>query len=467
MTQASPNVPAPKKTPVTPGKGKAFFDRADQVAETGNRDFAIELYLEGIQREPGNVDRGHKPLRKVSLERTASGGKPAGLMEKMKRQGGKDPISQLVSAEFLLAKEPGNEQYMEAIMKSAIAMEHKELILWMGTIVLESQRQATRKNRRLLQFLITAFNGIEEYNLAINACELARQSDPDNAQLQSILSELMAKETIKRGKYDQEGSFTKGVKDLEGQKKLIEKDKLAQSEEYKRQLVEESKADYLKMPAIPGKINAYVDALLGMQDESYENEAIDILAKAYREQSAYQYKLRIGEIKIKQMTRNFRKVRDAGDKAGAAAALKQLAEFELVEYAERAQNYPTDMSLKYELGRRQLALGKLDEAIYSLQQARRDARHSVQANLLLGQAFEKKELNREAAETLERVLAGELTEDRSKEVRYNLGRVYEKMEEYAKAQDQFSQVAQLDYLYKDVKERLEAVRKKLDEKAGA
>lgn len=468
MTQASPNVPAPKSpAPVTPGKGKAFFDRADQVAETGNRDFAIELYLEGIQREPANVERGHKPLRKVSLERTASGGKPAGMMEKMKRPSGKDPLSQLLSAEFLLAKEPGNEQYMEAVMKAAIALDHKDLIRWMGTIVLDSQHQAARKNRRLLQFLINALHGIEEYRLAITACELARQSDPDNGQLQAILGELMAKETIQRGKYDQEGSFTKGVKDLEGQKKLIEKDKLAQSEEYRLQQVEDAKNEYLKMPTIPGKINAYVDALLEMQDESYENEAVDILAKAYREQNAYQYKLRIGNIKIKQMTRNFRKLRDGGDKAGAAAALKQLAEFELVEYAERAQNYPTDMSIKYELGRRQLVLGKLDEAIYSLQQARRDARHSVQANLLLGQAFEKKNLNREAAETLERVLAGELTEDRSKEVRYNLGNVYEKMSEFAKAQDQYSQVAQLDYLYKDVRERLEAVRKKLDEKQGA
>jgi hypothetical protein len=467
MTQVSPNVPAPNnKPPTTPGKGKAFFDRADQVAATGNPDFVIELYLEGIQREPGNVERGHKPLRKVSLERTAAGGKPAGFMELQKRKrnhpSGKDPLSQLVTAEFLLAKEPGSEQHMEAIMKTAMALDLKDLTRWMGTIMLDSQHQAAKKNRRLLQFLINALHGIEEYRMAINACEIARQSFPDSPQFQSILGELMAKETIQRGKYDQEGSFTKGVKDLEGQKKLIEKDKLAQSEEYRKQQIEEAKADYLKTPTIPGKINAYVDTLLTMQDESYENEAVDVLAKAYREQNAYQYKLRMGEIKIKQMTRRFRKLRDADDKPAATAALRELAEFELVEYGERAVNYPTDMSIKYELGRRQLALGKLDDAIYSLQQARRDARHSVQANLLLGQAFEKKNLNHEAAETLERVLTGELTEDRSREVRYNLGRVYEKMGEFAKAQDQYSQVAQLDYLYKDVRQRLDAVRKKIE-----
>lgn len=445
------------------GKGKAFFDRADQVAATGNWDFAIELYIGGIQREPGNIERGHQPLREASLNRTHAGGKPAGFMEKRKWPPGKEPISQLVAWEFLLAKEPGNEQYMEGIMKAALALADKPLVRWMGLIVLESQRQATRKKPKLLQFLIESLHNIEEYRLAIDACEIAREAEPDNSALQNILGELMAKETIQRGKYDQEGSFTKGVKDLEGQNKLIEKDKLSQSDAFRKQQVEEAKADYLKTPNIPGKIGAYVDTLLQMQDESYENEAIDVLAKAFKDNNSYQYKLRIGEIKIKQKTRHFRKLRDAGDKAAATVALKELAEFEMAEYSERAVNYPTDMSIKFELGRRQLALGKLDEAIYSLQQARRDARHSVQANLMLGQAFEKKNLNREAAETLERVLGGELTEERSKEVRYNLGRVYEKIGEFLKAQDQYSQVAQVDYSYKDARQRLEEIRKKMEQ----
>ena len=493
MAQTTGNKPAPdKKAPVAEskappadskvpladskapaasgkGKGKAFFDRADQVAATANWDFAIELYLGGIQRESDNIERGHQPLREASLNRTHAGGKPAGFMEKRKWPAGKDPISQLVSWEFLLAKEPGNEQYMEGVMRAAIALEHKALIRWVGQIVLDSQKQATRKNRKLLQFLIEALHNIEEYRLAINACEVAREAEPDNGAIQNILGELMAKETIQRGKYDQEGSFTKGVKDLDGQNRLIEKDKLAQSDEFRKQQVEEAKADYLKTPNIPGKIGAYVDTLLLMQDESYENEAVDILAKAYHDNNSYQYKLRIGEIKIKQMTRRYRKLRDAGDKATASVALKELAEYELVEYAERAMNYPTDMSIKFELGRRQLALGKLDEAIGSLQQARRDARHSVQASSLLGQAFEKKGWFREASETLERVLESELTEERAKDIRYHLGMVYEKMNELIKAQDQYSEVAQMDYNYKDARQRLEEVRKKIDlkEKGGA
>ena len=84
---------------------------------------------------------------------------------------------------------------------------------------------------------------------------------------------------------------------------------------------------------------------------------------------------------------------------------------------------------------------------------------------LLGQAFAKKgvEWYREAAETFERALQVEMTEEMAREIRYNLGDVQEKMGELEKAQDQFSQVAQVDYTYKDVRKRLERVRKKLEE----
>ena len=84
-----------------PGKGTAFFERADEVAEMGNWEFAIELYLEGIQREPDNLVRGHQKLREASLRRKLSGGKPAGMMEQLKRRPGKDPLANLINAEYL------------------------------------------------------------------------------------------------------------------------------------------------------------------------------------------------------------------------------------------------------------------------------------------------------------------------------------------------------------------------------
>ena len=46
------------------GKGTVFFERARTVASTGDFDYAIEMYIQGLYREPLNLDE-HKNLREV------------------------------------------------------------------------------------------------------------------------------------------------------------------------------------------------------------------------------------------------------------------------------------------------------------------------------------------------------------------------------------------------------------------
>ena len=444
------------------GKGKAFFDRADQVGATGNWDFAIEMYLEGLTREPGNMERGHKPLRDVSLSRASKGGKAAGMMEGLKRRPGKDPAANLINAEFLLAKEPGNVQHMLAVLKAAKELQLIDVAKWMADIVLESQRLAPKPSRQILTMLTDHYENMELYGSAIQAMEVARKAWPDDGSLGDRLGKLSAKYTIQLGQYDKEGSFLKGVKNFDEQKKLIQQDNLVQDKAFLLAQVEKARKEYEETPKVQGKIYALVDALLKTADEGDENVALDVLAKAYRDTGAYQHKMRQGDIRIRQMTRRFNKLIGAGDKQAAAEQARKQLEFELEEYTERAQNYPTDLTIKFELGRRQFLSGNYDGAIASLQQAQRDPKRHVMALIYLGRAFSHKSWNREAAETFERALQSEMSEERKKEVLYNLGDVYEKIDELPKAQDMFSSLAQLDFNFRDTRQRLEAIRKKMN-----
>src|SRR3954466_10934934 len=58
-------------------KAKAFFDRGKTVAATGNFDYAIEMYIQGLNREPFNVEE-HKALREVAMRRKMAGVKSSG-----------------------------------------------------------------------------------------------------------------------------------------------------------------------------------------------------------------------------------------------------------------------------------------------------------------------------------------------------------------------------------------------------
>jgi len=467
MTQANQRTGqnAPAKSA---GPGKAFFDRADQIVETGNWDYAIEMYLEGIRREPDNLHRGHQPLRNAALNRKAKGGKGPGLADRMKRGRAKEPIDQLINAEYLLAKEPGSVQYMERFLQAAKGLELKDVVVWIAQIMLEAQRQALQQDRqpnmKVLLLLVQTLHDVEEYGLGLQAADLAREQDPTNAELQEAAQELSAKYTIQKGKYDQEGDFTRSVVDLEKQKELAQSDMLSQGASFLQKQVARAQEAYEADPKTPGKIYAYVDALLKFEDDEHENRAIEVLQKAYDDLEQYSFKSRLGDVRMRQMTRRYRQLRDAGKtEAARQQARKQLA-FELEEYAERAQNYPTDLGIKYELGRRQLLVGQYDDAIGSLQEAQRDPKRRVRALNLLGQAFAKKEWYREAGDTYRRALELEMPEDREKEIRYNLGDSLEKQGQRDAAQEQFSEVAQIDYNYKDVRQRLEMLREQA--KAG-
>ncbi|MDY7010071.1 MAG: tetratricopeptide repeat protein [Planctomycetota bacterium] len=443
------------------GKGKAFFDRGDQVAETGNWDFAIQMYLEGIRREPGNIERGHGPMRNVSLNRKVQGGKPAGFMEAMKRRGGKEPIDVLVNAEFLLAKDPGNVSHMEAVLKAAQKLDQPEVVKWMCHILFEAMRQAKSPDKRILIMISDAFAETEEFASALSACDMALQADPNNVELQEKAKDLSAKGTIKQGKYDTEGSFVESVRDLEKQKELAQKDHMSQSRDFLENEIEKGRAKYEASPDETANINALVDALLKIEEEGYENEAIDILKKAYADSGEYRYKVRSDDVLIRQMRRRHNKLKTADRKDEAIQLAHELLEFELEVYAERAKNYPTDLSVKYELGRRLLTADRIDDAISYLQQAQRDPKRRITALTYLGQAFEKKEWHREAVETYEKALEFEPSEARAKELHYNLGQVLKAMGEKAKALDHFSRVAQMDYNFRDVREQVEALRKEI------
>ena len=453
--------------PPAPGSGDPFFARAEQVAETGNWDFAIQLYLDGIRRDPGNVERGHHPLRKVSLTRKHTGGKGAGMMAKLMLKGGKDPLENLIKAEGVMAKEPGNVEAMLMVLRATTALDLDEAIPWIGRILLESQKLAPRPNKRILIELATAFAAKELYIPALEAVDQAQKADPNDGDITKLVREYSTKYTLQKGKYGEEGDFTKSVENLEKQKEQYREDALVQDKRHLESQLEKARAEYLESPAVPGKINVYVDALLKFEDDPHENQAIEVLNQGHQATGAYQFKMRIGDVRVRQRTRRIRLLKEAGKDEEVLKERRALLAFELEEYAERTVNYPTDLSLRYELGKRQYIAGKIDDAIGSLQRASNDPRRKLQAMLYLGRAFAKKGWLREAAQTYDEALKGDVPELRTKELLYELGSVLEKTDDLDGAESALSRLAQIDYQYKDVRDRLDKIRQSRSQEGSA
>ncbi|MHC4708790.1 MAG: tetratricopeptide repeat protein, partial [Planctomycetota bacterium] len=147
-------------------------------------------------------------------------------------------------------------------------------------------------------------------------------------------------------------------------------------------------------------------------------------------------------------------------KAKIATLSSQLDNIELLHYRACVENYPTDLQAKYEYGLRLMRNKQFDEAIPLFQEAQRDPRHKIAALDRIGLCFFKKGWYSDAVDVFDQAIESYRIKDdqTAKELRYNLARAYEEEGEKEKALEIYRKIAQLDFAFKDVRQRVDRLR---------
>jgi tetratricopeptide (TPR) repeat protein len=135
----------------------------------------------------------------------------------------------------------------------------------------------------------------------------------------------------------------------------------------------------------------------------------------------------------------------------------ERAEFQLNECKSRADRYPTDLQIRFELGELYFKTGKLSEAIQEFQKAQSNPARRISSMGYLGQCFARRNMNDLAARTLQNALKEKpVFDDEKKELIYQLGSILEKMGKKEDAIEQFKQIYEVDIGYKDVAAKVDA-----------
>ncbi|MEP6662738.1 MAG: hypothetical protein ABJC04_03640, partial [Verrucomicrobiota bacterium] len=148
----------------------------------------------------------------------------------------------------------------------------------------------------------------------------------------------------------------------------------------------------------------------------------------------------------------------APDYSERSAELKsQRDEFFLEECKRRAEKYPNDLQIRFELGQLYFKSGKIGEAIQELQKAQNNPHRKLQSMSLLGQCFASRGMNDMAARKLQDALKEKVGfDEEKKDLIYALGSVLEKMGKADEAIEQFKQIYEIDIGYKDVSAKVDA-----------
>jgi len=449
-------------------EAKAFFEKAKSAAESKNYDYAIDMYLEGLQRAPEALEEGHLPLCELGLQRRGKGGKKPSMMDRVKRMRGKNPLEQMLNAEYLFAKDPDHLPYAEAMLKAAVDGGYHKTAHWIANLIFQTNNTIEKPSLQTYLLLKNSYAALGQYDKAVAACQRACRLKPESKELADDFKNLSAELTMSKGKYDMAGDFRQSIQDRDTQAKLYAQDRIVKTEDYRVSAVEDARRAYARDPDQPRNVFTLADALADLETDQADNEAIQLLENAYCTRKDFHFEEKAGLLRIRQIKRKLRDARKQeearpGDTRARACmeeivALLNAAETE--HYRLCVEHYPTDLAMKYEYAVRLMRSKQYNEAIPLFQDAQKDPRHKIPAMDKIGYCFFMKGWYVDAVDVFQRAIESyEIKDDAiAKDLRYNLARAYEEQGESEKALDIYRKIAQLDFGYKDVSARVDRLR---------
>ena len=449
---------------------RALWLKVVAAIELRNFGYAISLLQEILKQEPEFLT-GRQLLRRAEVTKRKSAKKsffnistaPIGVM-KAQREIKKDPKRAVEMLEEVLEGEPYNRQANLLLKEAALAAGWSEIgVFALRTLLEENPRDAKVLNElgRLYHELGDHENEVEIYNqlTAIN---------PLDAQSLRLGKDASARSSMKRGGWTQAETYRDLIKDKDEAVSLEQQSRMRLTGEALDQQIAET---YARHQAEPENLDfARRLGTLSEQKDDFESAIRWYQYAADLSKGADTGLARkISDLKIKCLEREIAALEDFlstysardevyAEKSGQLRAVKvSRAEILIADAQERVARNPTDLQLRFELGENFFNAGRFREAVPELQRARQNPHARLKAMNVLGCCYGELGMLDLAMKQLEEASQEISSMDAmKKEIVYNLGQIYERMGDPAKALACMKQIYEVDYGYRDVAQRVES-----------
>ena len=430
-----------------------------------NYDYAIDLFNQILAKEPALFDV-RKALREAQLKKAGKGG---GFFKKMLSNASSSPL--VAKGQLALRKDPGEalqvaEQILNSDPKNSSA--HR--------LVVEAATALGLTQTAVLSLEVLVSNSPKDRDVAIkfaNALadtgEVVRGEQiladlsaafPTDGDLSQALKNISARKTMQKGGYEEvaerKGSFRDILKNKEETISLEQENRQVKSEDVTERLIAEYEARLKTEPANLKLLRSMAELLT--QKKQFDR-ALSYYERIKATEGGNDPSLdrSIAETKLRQFDVSIAKLDPtAPDFPEQTAKLQaEKAAYQLAECQKRAERFPTDLQIRFELGQLYFHAGKTTEAIGEFQKARGNPHRKTAALGYLGQCFARRNMNDMAVRTFEEAMKEKLVfDDEKKEITYNLGCVLEKAGKPAEAIKHFEAIYAVDIGYRDVEKKV-------------
>ena len=446
---------------------RELYQKGATALQRQNFDYALAIFQQVLQREPGFFDC-RQALRATQYKKNGNSG---GFFKKM--IGGassspmiakgqlslrNNPLEALQTAEQILNSDPANTGAHKLLAEAALGADLPRT----AGLSLEILLKNNPRDYELSMLYGQALARSGQISKAENLYDELRRAYPHKNEVAQALKDLSARNTMQEGGYENLADGSGSYRDI-----LRNKDEAAALEQEKREVKSDDVASRLikdaeqKLSAEPNNLK-----LLRSIAELYSQK------KDYDKALEYAERIRggdggtdaavdrfIADLTMKRFEHQLSLLNpNAPEYAQQTARIEaEKTEFKLRECKARAEKYPTDLVIRFELGELYLLAGKISEAIQEFQKAQANPNKRLQCISYLAQCFAARGMNDLAARRLQEALKEKpVFDDEKKDLVYQLGCVLEKMGKKEEAIEQFKQIYELDIGYKDVAAKVDS-----------
>jgi tetratricopeptide (TPR) repeat protein len=446
---------------------RVLFQKASEAAQRENLDYAIALFNQLLANEPAYFDC-RKALRAAQFKKAGTGG--GGFFKKMLSGAGSspqvtkamvvlrnNPAGAMAIAEDVLNGDPNSSAAHRIIVDAATALELPRTAVMSYEVLAKN----SPKDKKLIVEFARALGAIGEGTRGENLLMALQREFPTDQELGQALKDLSARKTMKEGGYGAlesgQGSYRDVLKNKDEAVKLEQEGRIQQTEDSAGNLITEYETRLRTEP----KNMKIIRSLAELHTQKNNLDA----ALAYYQQIKHSdmgndssLDQAITQVRLRQFDQKVTEVNPFDpNHAELVAALKaEKAEFEVAECQKRAERFPTDMGIRYELGVLFFKAGKFNEAAAELQKAKNNPHKRVPAMNYLAQCFVKKRMFDMAARTFQTAIDEKpVFDEEKKDLVYNLGSTLETMGKKNEAIDQFKILYEMDMSYRDVAKKVD------------
>ncbi len=460
----------PEPTGYSPERAQKFFEHAKTMSDTGSHEYAMRLWLSGLRQDPSSMHGLESFLNSaVNFE-----GKPG--KELINSVAGRTDADRYVQAVLAWGLKISEGSLAVKAVQAAAKLNLSEQAYYLGEKALALVRGKPKKG--LYIKLMEAFAAVEAFDLAVIAGDAAVQMDPADGPLSTQVKNMSASATMRQGGFDktgEEGGFRANIKDLDKQRMLDDADRVVKTDETMDRLVSDAEAEFQKRPDDMPTLQKLTKRLLERGRPEDEQRAIRLLMTGFEATKQFRFRQDAGKIRLRQLKRTLLQYQERAEakpddekaQQDYADAKAKYFKIEVSELSAAVEAYPTDLPLKFELGKRYFEAQEYDNAIGLLQEAKGDARFRSQALSLLGRSFYAMEWNDEAIATYQQALDAKSapSTEIKLELRYGLLCALESkamadrdLAAAEEAEKLASAIAIEQFSYRDIRDRREALK---------